>query len=372
MRFLHTADLHLGISLGGFSLLREQTELLDQIIELVRRESLDGVLIAGDIFDRAVSGADAITLYDRFLTRLCTECRVPVFLIAGNHDGAARLTQFGGLLAGAGLHLAGRLTARPEPILCGEAELFLIPYFHVDQVRLLYPDAAIRSTEDAMKQLMDDVRQRRDPNRRTIVLAHCFVTGARAAESDLAAQLGGAQQIGAAVFEGVDYVALGHLHRAQSPVPGVHYAGSPFPYAFSESGSTVAVYDTVTGTVTDVPLHPSRTLRTCRGTYDELLAAAAQDLRADDYIKIELTDRGAGLETLDAFRSYYPHLVTLIGRQAQGNETGALTVSEVRALSPDVLLRRFCEEIGGYKPDADEITAFLDAMETVQRGGDLQ
>lgn len=372
MRFLHMADLHLGMTLGGFSLLHVQEEILAQIIALVRAESVAGVLIAGDVFDRAVSGADAIALYDQFLTTLCADCHVPVFVIAGNHDGAARLAQLRGLLAPAGLHLAGRLTARPEPIDAGGAQVFLIPYFHIEHVRLLYPEREIGSMEAAMACLMDEVRTRRTPDKPTIVVAHCFVTGASAAESDIAAQLGGAQQIGAQVFAGISYVALGHLHRAQSPAPGVHYAGSPYPYAFSEGDNGVSIYDTATGQLTRHTLHPSMTLRTLRGPYESLLADAQTDRQHMDYLKIELTDRGAGLDALDTLRACYPHLVTLIGTQAGSAQSDALTVAEVKAMSPRALLCRFCEEVGGYTPQADEIQSFLRAMETIQEGGGLQ
>lgn len=372
MRFLHTADLHLGITLGGFSLLQAQKEMLEQIIALVRTESVDGVLISGDVFDRAVSGADAIALYDRFLTTLCADCHVPVFIIAGNHDGGARLEQLRGLLAPAGLHLAGRLTARPEPIDVGDAQVFLIPYFHIEQVRLLYPEQKIETMEAAMACLMDDVRARRAPDKPTVVVAHCFVTGASAAESDIAAQLGGAQQIGAQVFAGVSYVALGHLHRAQTPAPGVHYAGSPYPYAFSEGENGVLIYDTATGRLARHTLHPSITLRTLRGPYDTILTAAQTDPHNLDYMKIELTDRGAGLDALDTLRACYPHLVTLIGTQTDSAQPDALTVAEVQAMSPRALLCRFCEEVGGYTPQEDEIQSFLRAMDTIQEGGGLQ
>lgn len=372
MRFLHTADLHLGITLGGLSLIEEQEEMLQQLQQFVRREQLDGVLIAGDVFDRALAGADAIALYDRFLTALCTELHIPVFLIAGNHDGAARLTQFGTLLASNGLHLAGRLTERPTPIRCGDAQIFLIPFFHIEQVRLLYPDDPIPTMEAAMDRLMDDVRTQRDPTCVSIVVAHCFVTGASVAESDLSAQLGGAQQIGASVFREIDYVALGHLHRAQSPASNVHYAGTPYPYAFTEIDPSVSIYDTRSGSVSRMRLHPSHTLRTCRGAYDVLLEQAAHDAHPEDYIRIELTDRGAGLEALDAFRTAYPRLVSLVGAQQAHEIQDTLTVAQVRALSARELLCRFCQETGGYQPEEEEITRFLRALETAQQGGELQ
>ena len=365
VRILHTGDLHFGASLGGFSLLKEQEDLSEMLLEIVDAQGIDAAVIAGDVFDRAVSSGEAIGLYDRFVTKLCGKC--PVYLIAGNHDGAARLASLAGLLRGAGLYVQGSLRERPQPIRQMDAEFWLIPYFNTEQVRLLYPAAGIRSANDAMRALMDDVRARRDPAACTIVAAHCFVTGASPSGSDTSAVLAGAGQIGADVFEGIQYAALGHLHRAQQPAPNVRYAGSPYPYSFSESGKSVTVFDTASLQVTEIPLHHARTLRTVRGTFDEVLALPV----SEDYLQIELTDRGAGLETLDTLRSRFPRLVTLLGRQAAGGGAAALTVEELRTLShrPADLVGRFCEEIGGSAAEPEHITLFLELLREIQEGG---
>lgn len=368
MRILHTGDLHLGASLGGFSLLGEQEEMTDELLRIVDREKIGAVILAGDIFDRAVSSSEAIGLYDRFITALCGKC--PVYLIAGNHDGAARLSSLSGLLRGAGLYVQGSLHTRPQPIRQENAEIWLIPYFNTEQVRLLYPEAEIRTANGAMRALMDDVRARRDENAVTIVAAHCFVTGASLSESDTAASLGGASQIGAEVFEGIDYAALGHLHRPQSPAPNVHYAGSPYPYSFSEGEKSVSVYDTETREISTISLHPKRSLKTLCGTYDEIL----DEPPCDDYLKIELTDRGAGLATLDTLRSRFPRLVTLLGRQTVGGEVTTLSVAELQEMShrPVDLVDRFCTEIGGEKADPEHVALFLELLREVREGGTNQ
>lgn len=368
LRILHTGDLHLGASLGGFSLLGEQEEFAAELLSIVDTERVDAVVLTGDIFDRAVSSGEAIGLYDRFITALCGKC--PVYLIAGNHDGAARLASLAGLLRGAGLYVQGSLRARPQPIRQGDAEFWLIPYFNTEQVRLLYPDAGLHSANDAMRALMDDVRARRMPGATTVVAAHCFVTGAALSESDTAAALGGASQIGADVFEGLDYVALGHLHRAQQPAPNIRYAGSPYPYSFSEGEKSVTVFDTATREIEEVPLHPSRTLRTLRGAYDDVLALPS----SEDYVKVELTDRGAGLETLDTLRSRFPRLVTLVGRQTGAGEAATMTVEQLHTLSrrPADLVGRFCEEIGGGPAEQEHIVLFLELLREIREGDAAQ
>ena len=372
MKLLHTADWHLGLSLGGISLLEEQRQWAEELVTMAREQRADAVLIAGDVFDRAVASAEAIALYDETITRLARDCGARVLLLAGNHDGAARLSQLGALLEPSGVSVAGRLQEPPRPVAVGDAEIYLIPYYHPEQVRLLYPDAQIHTAHEAMCALMDDIRARRDPGKKLIIGAHCFVTGASPAESDYGAQLGGAAQIGAEVFDGADYVALGHLHRAQSPAPQVRYSGTPYPYAFSEGACSAALYDSGTGAVRLLPFHPARTLRVLRGTYDAVLDAAQADAGRDDYLKIELTDREAGLETLDALRACYPNLVTLIGKAGRTGAAEALSVQELQALSARDLLDRFCAEIGGFTPEDGQAAWFLEALQTAREGGGLQ
>lgn len=356
MRILHTGDLHFGALLGGFSLLPEQEAVADGLLSLVERERIGAVLLTGDIFDRAVSSGEAIALYDRFLTALCGKC--PVYMIAGNHDGAARLASLSGLLRGAGLYVQGSLRARPEPIRQEDVEFWMIPYFQVQQVRELYPQASVRSADDAMRVLMEDVRARRDPAAVTVVAAHCLVSGAVPCESDTAA-LGGAGRVSPEAFEGISYVALGHLHEAQQPAPNIRYAGAPYPYSFSEGPKTVTVFDTESGELRTCPMTPKRRLRTLRGRCDEILGQPP----SEDYLKIELTDRDAGPETRNALRARFPRLVTLVGRQGR-----AAAETEAPHL-PAELLAQFCEEVGGAPAERAHMTMFLELLRQVQEGG---
>lgn len=357
LRILHTGDLHFGASLGGFSLLAEQEELVSELLALVERERVGAVLLTGDIFDRAVSSGEAIELYDRFLTALCGKC--PVYLIAGNHDGAARLASLAGLLRGAGLFVQGSLRARPVPIRQEDVEFWLIPYFQVKQVRSLYPEAGIRSVNDAMQVMMDDVRARRDPNTVTVVAAHCLVGGAVFCESDTAAAVGGAGRVRPEVFEGIHYAALGHLHQAQQPAANIRYAGAPYPYSFSEGEKTVTVFDTGSGEITELPMKRQRTLRTMSGRYGEILGQPP----SEDYLRIELTDRDAGPETLNALRAKFPRLVMLLGRQGK-----AAAETEAPHL-PAELLAQFCEEIGGAPAERAHMALFMKLLKEVQEGG---
>lgn len=372
MRFLHIADLHLGFVLNGISFAEEQAHALSQIRKIIHDQNIDGLLIAGDVFDRAVTNAEALTLYDQFLTALRTEDHVAVFIIAGNHDGGARLAQLSAILSSSDIYINGILSAKPQPILFGDTEVWLIPFFHTDQVRLLYPEAHIQSADDAMRTLVNDIKQRRSSDKKSIVVAHCFVNGAHLSESDFGARLGGASLIGADVFDGISYTALGHLHRMQHPAERVWYSGSLYPYSFSETEKYALIYDSIADTIVTISLEPLRTLRTITASYEQAVKIAEIENNRDDYMRIILTDRSAGMETLEQFRSYYPNLVMLLAvAEASGGES-SLTNDELDSIAPRDLLLRFCKETAGYEPDQNEIESFLEALRQVQAEEGMQ
>ena len=351
MRILHTGDLHFGASLGGFSLLAEQEELAGTLLSLVERERIGAVLLTGDLLARTAAPAEAVSLYDRFLTALCGKC--PVYLLTGGDGSAARLASLSGLLRGAGLYVQGSLRERPQPVRQADVEFWMLPHVRTTQVRALYPEADIRGNSGAMRVLMDDIRARRDPSAVTVVAAHCLVEGTVLCESDMPE---GGARVSPLVFKGMDYVALGQLHRAQQPAENIRYAGAPYPYSFSECAKTVTVFDTESRGITALPVRTSRTLRAVRGRFADILAQQP----SEDYLKIELTDRDAGLETRNTLRARFPHLVTLLGQRGETAEASRLPVD---------LLARFCEEIGGTPAEQAHTDLFLTLLREAREGG---
>ena len=363
MRILHTSDWHLGIALHGVPLLEDQREMVARLIETVRAEKIDAVVAAGDLFDHAVARPETIGLYNDAMVALCRDCRVPVLVIAGNHDGAARLASCSVLLREAGLYVSGRLTDPVEPVVIGSAAFFLLPYFNTEEARYLYPPEQIRGYSDAMAAVTKRMRDRFLPGRCNILAAHCFACGAEVSESDRAAAVGGASQVDPSVFEGFDYVALGHLHRAQQ-FGAARYSGSPLAYSFSEAGQekSFTIFDTDDGSVREIPVAPRRMLRVLSGEFDRVYEAAQLDERREDYLKIELTDCYAGLEKLELFREIYPNLLLLTGRAAQMEENaGSLTVEELSHMGPRELVTRFCTEVAGEAPDEEQLAWFDEA-----------
>lgn len=370
MRILHTSDWHLGISLHGVSLLEEQQNLLKQMRDCITAHQIDAVIIAGDIFDYAVAKPEAIELYTEAMTMLCRECGIPVLLCAGNHDGAARLASCSTLLQSAGLHIAGKLQNPAQKVSFTDTDVYLLPYFNLEQVRYLYPGQKIATYDQAMGVLTEAIYAGMDAGKYNILVAHCFVSGAQISESDRAAQVGGSSQIGAERFAGFDYVALGHLHKVQQVAANIWYSGSPLKYSFSEAGheKSFIVLDTQEREITQVPVRLSKDLRVLKGTYEQLLWAARTDRNTQDYLKIELTDAPATMEKLEIFRAYYPDLLVLGGTSPETGQAGAnLTVEQLSELTPLDILMQFYEDMAGQEPDEQMIGWFLDAAQEVDR-----
>lgn len=374
MRILHTSDWHLGISFHHKSLLEEQKECIEQIIALADEEEIDVLLLAGDVFDSRVASSEAIALYSSAVTRLCQQRKKEMVVIAGNHDGAARLSSCSALLEKSGLYVTGKLPERIRPYRKEHVELFSLPYVSVETVKNRYADKNITSYQEAMAYLCEEIRGQWTEGDCHILMAHAFVTGAALSESDQAALLGGAQQIDAAVFQGFDYVALGHLHRPQQVAPHVYYSGSPYTYSFGEANQekSVCIFDTKTKEVRRVALSPSRKLRVIHGTLQEILAEAEKK-QTEDYVKLEITDQPAGMELLELLRQSYPNLLSIVGKSLlpDGGQS-TLTVEEMETWSPKQILKKFCKETAGYELTQQQISWFCQALAEAQKGGDLQ
>ncbi len=375
MKILHTSDLHFGISVNNVSMLEDQGELVEQLVQIAQQEA-DAVVIAGDVFDHALSSAQTITLYDTLITQLCMDVKLPVVLCAGNHDGAARLASCSRLLHSAGLYIAGNIAGGLQTVQLGNCDFHLLPWFSTDEVRYLYPEREIGTYGMAFDALADEFRSRFVAGRKNILVAHCFVSGAEVVESDRSITIGGANMLGKSAFAGFDYVALGHLHRAQNLGKAIRYSGSPMKYSFDEAGrqKTVTIYDTESEELKEVPIVLSRDMRVAKGSYEKVLSAAQTDLRSTDYMKIILEDEYAHQKHREIFESYYPNLLMMEGKAYQeGMASTTLTVNEVSKLSAsDVMKRFYMEATGGEQPDEKRINWFMQAVRDTQEGDGLQ
>ncbi len=318
MRFLHLSDLHLGKRVCEFSMLEDQRYILEQILALLDTHPVDGVLLAGDLYDKPVPPAEAVRLLDWFLTRL-SERGLPVFAISGNHDSADRIAFGSALLEPSRVYVSPVFERAPEPITLtdayGPVDVYLLPFLKPALVRHVYPDEPVESYNDALACVLRHCTP--DPARRSVLVAHQFVAGAAACESE-EPSVGGVDCVDAALFDAFDYVALGHLHSPQKVGrETLRYCGTPLKYSFSEarqhkSATFVELSEKGRVDITTAPLTPLHDLRELRGSYMELTDRRTYEGTAvDDYLHITLTDEQDVPDALARLRVIYPNLMRL-------------------------------------------------------------
>lgn len=323
MKLLHTADWHLGRILYGRSLIEDQRYFIHRILfPLIDRERPDAVLLSGDIFDRQIAPVEAIRLFDDFVTRLCLDRKIPLVAIAGNHDGADRLGLGARLYRSAGFYLTARLEPDAPPVVFKdgdrEVHVYALPFFDPAMARDALGDDTIRGYGDAMKAVLDRLRQRLDPAACNILLSHCFVTGAAVSDSESPLFIGGSGEVDPGLFDGFDYVALGHLHRSQKAGgERIRYAGSPLKYSFDEEShvKSVTVLDTKEGCAArQVHVRPLRDMRTVTGDLETLRRQAEAPENRDkreDFIYAVLTGPPV-FEPMSRLREFYPNVLGVV------------------------------------------------------------
>jgi exonuclease SbcD len=324
MLMLHTSDWHLGRSLHRADLRAAQAAFLDHLVATVRAEKVDVVLVAGDVYDRAVPPVDAVELCEDALLRLHAT-GAKIVLISGNHDSARRLGFGSRLLAAAGVHLRTRPGALADPVLLEDADgpvaIYGVPYLEPDAVRGELPEPlgqAPRGHAGVLGHAAGCIRADADARgvRRRVVLAHGWVTGGSASDSERDITVGGVGQVPAGVFDGFSYVALGHLHGQQTIAGHLRYSGSPLPYSFSEAshrkGSWLVQLDAAGAARAErVPAPTYRRLSVLRGRLADLLGSAAYARHEDDFVSVTITDPARPEGAMEALRARFPHVLVL-------------------------------------------------------------
>jgi len=319
MKFIHTSDWHIGRQFHNVSLLDDQRHVLEQIVGYIQSESVDALVIAGDIYDRSVPPAKAVELLDQFITRICSEMNTPVILIPGNHDGAERLRFGSRQLRSAGLHILGDLKRVTEPVLITAGEttvaFYGIPYNDPETVRNLF-SADVTSYDDAHSYLVDEITTVMRNDLANVLISHCFLEGAQESESERPLSIGGADRVSYKPCVNFDYVALGHLHSPQyKGEEFIRYSGSILKYSFSEEkhnkGVTLVEVNDQSVTSRHLPLQPLRDMRIIEGELQTILEQGKVDPNNDDYLLVRLTDRHAILDPMGKLRAVYPNVLHL-------------------------------------------------------------
>lgn len=370
---MHLADLHLGKRVNGFSMMEDQEYILNRILEIMEEEQPDGLLIAGDVYDKTIPPAEAVRLMDDFLTAVAAK-HVPVFLISGNHDSAERVAFGHQLMQGSGIWISpvydGTIRHHTLEDRWGEVNIYLIPFLRPSVVRSFFPDVEIEDYTDALRTIIEDLQV--DTSRRNVVLAHQFVTAAGALPETCDSEqlsVGGLDQVDGSVFSPFDYTALGHLHGPQRVgSETIRYAGSPLKYSFSElhQKKSVTVAELREKGVTEIrqiPLQPRREMIELRGTFEEILEEARKKGEPQtDYYHMILTDETDVVDALSRLREYYPNIMLLdYDNRRTRSQKEVEQLDRVEERTPGGLFAALYEQQNGQEMDSDR-KEYLDGL----------
>lgn len=371
MRLLHTADWHLGRSLYEARLIEDQAHALDGLVALVRDARPDAVIVAGDVYDRAVPPGEAVSLLDETLNRICRGEGVPVLMIAGNHDSPERLDFASRLTGDAGLHLRGRVCDPPVPVVLedahGPVHVHLLPYAEPAAVRQALGDEAATGHDAAMAALTDRVRDTLPAGVRGVAVAHAFVAGGAESESERPLVIGGSGSVAAKRFDGFCYAALGHLHRPQAMAGGrVRYSGSLLKYSFDEAAhrksvSLVEIAADGEVAVEEIALPLRRDVRIVEGTLEQLTRDPPL-LGRDDWLLARLHDSGVVLDAMAKLRAVYPNVLAIERPSRTLGPEGAAAARDHRRIGPDDLFDAFWVEVTGASLSEEERPVVHDAV----------
>lgn len=377
MRLLHTSDWHLGRSFHRVGLLDAQAAFVDHLVATVREQRVDAVLVAGDVYDRALPSLPAVELFDRTLHRLA-ELGVPTVMISGNHDSGRRLGVASGLIDRAGIHLRTDPAGCATPVVLADAHgpvaLYGLPYLEPALVREEFAVERAGHTEvlsAAMERVRADLAAR-PAGTRSVVLAHAFVAGGAPSDSERDITVGGVAAVPAGVFDGVDYVALGHLHGAQTITDRVRYSGSPLAYSFSEADHRKSMWlvdlgadGSVTAERIDCPV--PRRLARIRGRLDDLLADPAHARHEDAWVEVTLTDPYRPHDAMVRLRERFPHALALAFEPERADEDPHASYAErLRGRTDRQIAEDFVAHVRGTAPDTAERAVLRDALDAVR------
>lgn len=370
---MHLADIHLGKRVNGFSMMEDQEYILNRILEIMEEEQPDGLLIAGDVYDKTIPPAEAVRLMDDFLTAVAAK-HVPVFLISGNHDSAERVAFGHQLMQGSGIWISpvydGTIRHHTLEDRWGEVNIYLIPFLRPSVVRSFFPDVEIEDYTDALRTIIEDLQV--DTSRRNVVLAHQFVTAAGALPETCDSEqlsVGGLDRVDGSVFSPFDYTALGHLHGPQRVgSETIRYAGSPLKYSFSElhqkkSVTVVELRAKGETEIRQIPLQPRREMTEMRGTFEEILEEARKKgAPQTDYYHMILTDETDVVDALSRLREYYPNIMLLdYDNRRTRSQKEVEQLDRVEERTPGELFAALYEQQNGQEMDSDR-KEYLDGL----------
>ena len=384
MKLLHVSDLHIGKSVNEFSMLKDQEVILEQIIDTAREENVDGVLIAGDVYDRSIPTAEAVAVLDKFLTRLVSgeenEKGIEVYIISGNHDSPERIGFAGKLLEAKGLHIVGVISSEVKKIVKedvhGAVNVYLLPFAAPKSMKYALQQEDLESDYPSCIKAFTDKMQV-NPTERNILVTHHFVVGNGEtpilSDSENFLSVGGTEAVDGSVWKDFDYVALGHIHRPQRVGRDtIRYAGSPLKYSFSEvyhkkSMTIVELEEKGNVLIREVPFVPLHDMRIIKGKLSDLLQKEiVQEGNPEDYLQVILTDTEELYEPMEQLRAVYPNVMQLVLEKHIRKEDGmAFTSAKTAKRTTKELFEEFYELVTEQKLSDSQIEMLDSVIEEI-------
>jgi len=369
MKILHTSDWHLGRVIYGRSLLEDQQYFIDSFLfPQIECEKPDAIILSGDIFDRSIAPVEAIRLFDSFLVRLGTEYKIPLIAVSGNHDSPDRLCMGTDLLKSFNINIITKVNPKMRPIVLGNngnVHIYALPYFEPALARDILAED-LRGFEESYSAILSDIKANLDKSAFNILVSHCFVVGNSRSDSESPAFVGGGGEIPSTVFDGFDYVALGHLHRAQGK--HIRYSGSPLKYSFDEQNHNKSVTIIETDdklTIKDIPVCPLHDMVTLKGTIDEVLALEP----SNDYVLAELSGPPV-FEPMAKLRKSFPNILGIVREKnttAFGKQDSSLLENNFKIKDEEEIFKEFMKTICGDNANDEDITLFKEAYSLHKR-----
>lgn len=368
MKILHTADWHIGKIIYGEYMLDDQRYILSQLLNYLKEESVDALVISGDLFDRAVPPAEAINLLNETLSKIVLEFRIPTIIISGNHDSAERLEFLNGILSGMDLHIEGVLKDEVKKVTYtdeyGLVNFFLLPYVDFFKARDLFGMNFKNKTEVISKFIE---KMSIDENERNVLVAHEYVLGGEESESERVLSIGGSEYIEPSIFEVFDYVALGHLHRPQNILSQkICYPGSLLKYSFSESyhekGMNIVDFKEKGNiNIQKLRFKVKRDMRVIKGFFKEVM----EKEQTDDYLHVILEDENIVVEGMNKLKSRFPNVLSLEYPNSKTNKNIKSLEKDIQKISPIELFEIFFKEVKGRELNLDEKEIVKSVFEVV-------
>lgn len=354
VRFLHTADWHIGKNLHGYDLLEDQAHIIKQILTIAKTEKVDAIVIAGDLYDRSIPSEEGVRLLNQTIAEINLTAGIPLLAISGNHDSATRLATGAPWFAQSNFHLHTRLDQAFEPIVMGNTAFFLLPYFEPVDARIYFEDSSIRSIHDAMPIVIEKIKKQFDPKYKQVLVSHFFVSGSSRTDSETKVEVGGLDGINGVLLEDFTYAALGHLHNKNAlNLPNARYSGSPLKYSLSEKEQKKGVWLVETESQLNlkfIELEPLREMQELQGTFEYFLTPDTyQQLNRENYFSFLLEDRSIIPNMMNQLRKVYPKVLQ-VGRLNGRENSQQSAIKKLKEKTPIELTEEFFTSIVQVAP----------------------